>query len=112
MPRYDNAPVKNTCPKIDKAIGALHNVLCCVSEEDKENLENAISYSNEAQDLLEEIRSANEELRAWGNDMHNEREYWEKETDILQRNNDDLKDEINSLESYIEELKQELTENS
>jgi len=65
----DNAPVGNTCGKID----------------------DAISFMNE-------VRSDNEELRKWGNDLHDELQDALKEIEAL-------KSEIDCLEEQVSELK-------
>lgn len=90
MRNKDNAPVPHTCPKIDEVISAIKSV---------EWTED--SYWDEARliELMEEIRSANDSLRTWGNEKH-------KECDELQDQVDDYEKEIKSLKSEIEELEE------
>lgn len=106
MGRYtDYAPVGNTCPMIDKVISSINGF--DFTEED-------YSVYNkdriEAIDLMEKIRSANEELRLWGNDEYQNVKSLTEERDELERINSDLQDEISELKSVIAELEQNLRE--
>jgi hypothetical protein len=58
---------KQTCPLIDKAI---KNLAWACEEIKKEDAESAKHYLEDVRDLLEEIRTANSDLREYGN-------YWE-----------------------------------
>lgn len=68
------APVKNTCPDIDKAIKCLKTAMKEVAEaiEDKQiirsieiEIDNAIGY-------FEQLRNDNDSLRSWGNELNDE----------------------------------------
>jgi predicted nucleic acid-binding Zn-ribbon protein len=58
-------------------------------------------------DVMEEIRSANSQLREWGNDECKMKESFEKERDEFEGEIKDLKSEIEDLKSQIEELERQ-----
>jgi hypothetical protein len=58
--RADNSPVGNTCPWIDEAIHVLDSSKC---DYNGTEVDNAIK-------ALEKVRSANSELRDWGNELY------------------------------------------
>jgi hypothetical protein len=70
---------KNTCPNIDSAISlmdsvkkeakfAIKNFDHMTNEQIKECFSEIINELKEGPDVMEEIRSANENLRAWGHE--------------------------------------------
>ena len=91
----DNAPVGNTCPMIDSVIDIIRTALneaewLLKNKNDEEAIMSEIEDSatsilniQQAIDIMEDIRTANYELRDWGNDMHDEAESWcEKYNDV------------------------------
>lgn len=88
--RGDNAPVGNTCPKINVVISILENDVVFDEE---------TGGPHEAIKIMEEIREANLELRNWGNELYREKEAAEKEIEQLQRQVEALDDELKSIQS-------------
>lgn len=86
------APVKNTCPDIDKCIkwlnGAIKDAESGMKITDRNSDEHdyfryIINQIEDIEGILEDLRSANDALRTWGNE---------------------LTDEIESSANYINEL--------
>lgn len=92
--RKDNSYVPQTCPMIDQVIRMVNHA--ANSEEPMSGSEN-----NEIEKLMENIRSANSDLRDWGNGKYNEAYEFEKD-------NDSLKDQVSELEQEIKRLKEEV----
>lgn len=76
-----SAPVKNTCPDIDKYIKQIKWVLC--KRKDLQNmkesdlLDTAINMNDELEnciDYLEDLRASNDALRSWGTQLDEELE--------------------------------------
>jgi uncharacterized protein Yka (UPF0111/DUF47 family) len=91
-----SAPVKHTCPDIDKAIkkatGAIKTAEYGMKHVDKSSDEydrfrEIINDVEDIEPILEQLRSSNDELRKWG---------------------EELSDELHSSANYIEELEQKL----
>jgi chromosome segregation ATPase len=80
-------PIHNTCPDIDRAIASITST-------------------------LEDLRSDNATLRAWGNEMADEAEGFETALDEANNTIDELKSKIEDLESEVEALKYEVKEMS
>jgi len=106
----DNAPVGNTCPKIDNVIAIVDNLTeYDINNEDEfSNMEKEIK---EAIGIMENIRSDNSELREWGNELHREKTDLEntvyqlqQRVSELERENSNYSDEIKDLEEQISEL--------
>jgi len=99
MGRYtDNAPIDNTCPKIDSVISFIKGIGWNLEDEDE------LLLSKESKaiiEVLEEIRTANSTLREWGNQEFQEKEYFEKERDEMEGKIKDLEKEIKSLEDDL-----------
>jgi len=90
MARYsDNAPIGHTCPLINKVIDFLNSIDS--NDVSESEIEATIA-------VLEEIRSANDTLRTWGNEMYKEREGFESDIDDLNRTVTGLKDDLENLE--------------
>jgi len=101
----DNAPIKNTCPKIDDMIASLTNAFSYVKDaiemvqKQEEPNNNAIDCLEDAQyhltdfigkySCLEDIRSDNAELRNWGNEQYDRVQELEQEVYDLQRKIDE-----------------------
>jgi len=78
------APVKNTCPDINRAIKRLETI-----KEHMNDMVKSIEYElSEIEDSLEELRSDNSALRDWGT---------ENESRVKE-----LEDEVYELESKLE----------
>lgn len=80
------APVKHTCPDIDKAIKKVAAALKIASAGRKSHDKGTDDYDNydAIEDCLmylegdlEDLRSANDALRTWGTDMEKERDNFE-----------------------------------
>lgn len=119
MARYnDNAPIGHTCPIIDNVIGKMElakneaEYICKHPKEDSSEEADSILYELiEAIREIEDVRSANSELRDWGNDEYDRAEENEKENDQLRRDIEYLGEIIDSLRSEIEDMKLENSEN-
>lgn len=90
------APIKHTCPDIDKVIAAIRSAMKRaeygmkgLSKQDEAyDTFREIEYVLDGEDnRLEELRKSNDILRKWGNE---------------------LEEENNSLQNYIEELEKKL----
>lgn len=104
----DNAPVKYTCPDIDVAVGLLDELR---RNYDEYMDETHLVGIDQAIDALERVRSANDELRKWGNGLHDElaearakaeewqalAEQWEEKAEGLQDEIDDLEEELKTV---------------
>lgn len=101
MARYrDQAPVSNTCPLIDEVISAV---------DDATFEENSWWDKESVTAILEKIRSANSELREWGNDEYERAEDAEKERDTFEAEKLDLEEELRELKERVAELEEELS---
>ena len=105
MARYsDNAPVGHTCPLIDRVISFLDSIDC---EEVHPN--DIKTYIN----VLEEIRSANDQLRTWGNELYKEKEDiesdYEYEIKELKGRIDDLEYDLRQKDKEIISLEKDLS---
>lgn len=101
MARYrDQAPVGNTCPLIDEVISAV---------EDATFEENIWWDKESVTAILEKIRSANSELREWGNYEYERAEDAEKERDNFEAEKLDLEEELRELKERVAELEEELS---
>jgi len=107
MRRGDNAPIGNTCPDIDAIIATLSGVAdrldalasqldCSALSDFVEDLQTQSSNLQQIFDgnrsPLEELRSANETLRKWGNEENERADEAEAKCKSLER-------EISELES-------------
>lgn len=97
-----SAPVKHTCPDIDKVIKTLNRVIKEIDYRrkiiDKNSEEDDILYGiasdiSDIPDILEDLRNANDSLRTWGEGLDKE------------LNN--AVDEIYELEQKVEELQKQ-----
>lgn len=104
MGRFDdNAPIGNTCPIIDDVVNYIENF-----REEFSNEDNDIDF-HFALGVMEDIRSANLELRNWGNDLYQELEELKKERDNLIDELDDSEEELERANSKIDELEDFIT---
>ena len=102
------APIKNSCPDIDKGIGLAKNIrfdlehfskdICSYSiNEIEEAIDNALAMSSNIENLFEEVRGINSDLRSWAEE---ELEKKEKEIEML-------REEIEDLEMELEDIRQD-----
>jgi len=90
----DNAPIGNTCPIINDVVRYIEGFKF---DEDFEY------EKSQCLSVVEDIRSANQTLRDWGNEMHDEKEELQGQVDSLESEVVDLKDKIEALESELTE---------
>lgn len=95
-----HAPVRHTCPDIDKYLKRINWAVCnklkgleyddllSIAETMNDELNDCINY-------LEELRSSNGELRDWGHDLVSDLEYQDKE---IRR----LEDRVSQLEEHVQ----------
>ena len=99
----DNAPVPHTCPMINEIISAIDSV----------NWEETYWTKKDLIETMEKIRKANDSLRSWGNDLHDDLEKLENQSQSdyidLENKNEDLTAEIESLKSEVSKLEDELS---
>lgn len=79
----------NTCPAIDGVQDAINKAIDAANE--------VAHYLNGQVRELEELRSANDSLRKYG-------EYWKEQYDILSSTNDELQSEVERLQSLLREV--------
>ena len=101
----DHAPVGHTCPKIDQVIGFLEKIDWDMGNEDEKDLD---AECKQAVSIMEEIRKANDALRAWGNEEYNDKNEYEKERDELEREVKNLKSDLSDMAAEIKDLKAEI----
>jgi predicted RNase H-like nuclease (RuvC/YqgF family) len=101
----DNAPVPHTCPKIDKVISFLENIDWDTDNEDERDLS---IECKEMVDVMEEIRTANDALRTWGNEECNYKNEYEEEKRELEREVKNLKSDLSDMIDEIKDLKHEI----
>ncbi|KAA6342897.1 hypothetical protein EZS27_009357 [termite gut metagenome] len=93
-----SAPVKHTCPDIDKLIEKVREVLKLKPDLSSEEIISEINYHLWGfEDKLNELRYSNDELRKWGEGLEDEL----KESEA----------KIEALEARIEELEEMITAN-
>lgn len=99
-----SAPVKNTCPDIDKIIKLIKSAIkvaeygmknCDRQSDEYDNYKDIINNIEDCEGLLESLRSDNEALRSWGKEQEEEVE--------------NAANYINDLETEIEKLKQQVS---
>ena len=98
MARYnDNAPVGHTCPLIDSVISFIEN-----------NTDNEVPEIEVKAiiDVLEKIRSTNDSLRTWGNELYKEKEDMESDYEDEQKY---LKGKIEDIEYDIRQKDEEIS---
>lgn len=99
----DNAPVPHTCPMINEIISAIDSV----------DWEETYWTKKDLIETMEKIRKANDSLRSWGNELHDDLEKMEKQSQSdyidLENKNEDLTAEIESLKSEVSKLEDELS---
>jgi phage shock protein A len=104
-----SAPVRHTCPDIDKVIAAIKSAV-----KTAENGRKQLGKDSDAEDylykiiydiedlphILEDLRNSNSSLRDWGHDL-------EKTVDELEGKVCDFEKKIEELESELENAKQQ-----
>lgn len=107
----DYAPIRNTCPTIDKIIGCLDEIggEAGYIKDNHEDFNSEVEYINrlinKSKDLLEDVRSANSTLRDWGNEEHERANRAEEEAGRNLDEVESLKDEVKSLYEEIASLR-------
>lgn len=111
-----SAPVKFTCPDIDRCIKELKEALEYCNKawnlvddntppEIEHYLQKAINvledYDSRYNNPLEELIDSNSKLRGWGEQL-------EEQVDSLELENNDLKNTVNKLEQKIDDLETQL----
>lgn len=91
-------PVGWTCPKIDSVIAAIEAALR--DPEDDGALHDCIGKHG----LLEQIRSANDELRNWGAEQEDRADELELEVESLRKQLENAEDEVLSLKQELREM--------
>lgn len=66
-----SAPIKHTCPDIDKALKHIKNAWSEIKDsvEDRKTKDSIEWELDMVGDILEELRSSNDTLRSWGCDL-------------------------------------------
>lgn len=89
---------------------SLPGITCPAIDDVQDGITKALEAANEAADqlngqvrALEELRSANDSLRKYG-------EYWKDQHEELSKTYDEQQDEIRRLESLVEDLTSEVNE--
>jgi predicted nucleic acid-binding Zn-ribbon protein len=88
----DYSGIQNTCPKINEVISAIESDMPDDSYHTKKELVG----------IMEELRTANLQLRTWGNDLYREKNVLEKELESSKREFDSLKDELQDIQSQLQ----------
>ena len=99
------APIKYTCPDIDKVIGLIKEVekICNnMSNRDSEELQDVWYYLCDIEDMLENLRNSNSALRGWGEEM-------EETAGKAEAANSILLDKMRNLKGEIIELRDEIS---
>jgi len=102
--KHDYTGVPQTCPKIDTVIRYIQSFKLALEDED------SISEQTEIIDVLEQIRSANDELRTFANCTFEEKDEYEQERDLLENQVKELQSEISELNSEIKNLETKVDE--
>jgi predicted nucleic acid-binding Zn-ribbon protein len=87
-----SAPIRHTCPDIDKVISNINEAIKLLSAipkmEDIELIKQYADYANDElyrlDDILEDLRSSNDALRNWGHDLEKQIEELENAVYELQ----------------------------
>lgn len=102
-----SCPVDYTCPIIDKVIAFINEAKSKMVNYDA--LADLIGdEGNAVIELMEEIRSANGDIRAWGEEQEKRADDAEEQVSDLKNEVDELSDEITSLEKDIADCNKEL----
>ena len=106
------APIRHTCPDINKYIkdvlSAADEVSCLETEDNKRDVSRAVDMVRDLEYHFEEIRTSNGALRDWGYEENERAEKLEVEVGELTDKIDDLESEIKSRDQYIKELEDKI----
>jgi len=108
------APVKHTCPNIDKLIKGINQALklCRDGESGYGEPKDIFSEIHDElwgmDDVLEELRQSNSSLREWGEKLENENKNMEQEVGNLFDTCELQKEEITDLKQTIKDLEDDL----
>ena len=97
----DNAPIGYTCNQINEVIGFLESIQW--DETETELAKECSSMLN----VMEEIRTANDTLRTWGNELYNEKIEIEDDRDDLNKVIEKLQSDISDLQDEKDSLYEE-----
>lgn len=103
--RRDNTGVPQTCPLIDDVVEFIEFIEWDEGEVELEK------KGKEALKTLEKIRSANYDLRDFGNGQYNEKEQLEKDLELAERKIDKLEADIIYYQNELKELEANQTTN-
>lgn len=94
--KLQGAPVGYTCPQIDKIIEG------CGEIENRLNL--SLEYLGDIVDALEVLRTANDKLRGWGENLEEELSLVEEECEALVEEVEELNGQVEEKLGIIAEL--------
>ena len=130
---YDNAPIGNTCGDIDNAKSIIEDARSNADNtfDTIDEYESALSHIyqllSDPLDLLEDLRTDNQTLRDWGNEMYDEKDQLEidkcceleekqddinslrSQRDVLDGDIENLHDDIATLQLRVKELEEQIT---
>jgi DNA repair exonuclease SbcCD ATPase subunit len=97
------APIKHTCPDIDKAIKHMKDALteALANIEDQTARKWITSDIDSAIDYVEDLRSSNDSLRQWGKELEEEMESHANYTNDLEKKIEDLEQKIAEMENNL-----------
>lgn len=116
-----SAPVKNTCPDIDKVVDAIASAYSMARDAriafSKETEVDASGIFNDIENelygltrTLEDLRTDNGSLRDWGHELDKELEEAANQIADLETEKEELREDVEKLKAQIEQLEKELSE--
>jgi chromosome segregation ATPase len=108
-------PVGYTCRSIDSVINVLKSLdVKYLLRLDKEDLEEELRYLSDqmeaSEKIMEEIRSANSDLRTWGEELYEELDSAETKLSILENDLSTVEFDLENVTSELENLKVDFNE--
>lgn len=100
------APIGHTCPDIDRAIKHIDQAASEVEDtiEDRATIRSITSELDSAKDIMEELRTANDKLRSWGEESEEKLEEMERDRDYHQEESEKKDQTIKELQEQIDQL--------
>src|SRR5690606_41341373 len=92
----DATDIPNTCPMIDEVISFIDNI--------RIDWEDEYHTKKELLDIMERIRTSNQNLRDFGNEQYYRAEELESDLEYFKSINEDLERDISRLENEISEV--------
>lgn len=83
MANKDNAPVSYTCSEIDTVISGIKEAMRIIDDSEDIDMRKAYDELSDLPERLEDLRSCNEQLREWGNDLYSKVEELEAELESI-----------------------------